>query len=187
MGSTSQVRKLTYEDYAEFPEDGLRHEILDGEHYMTPSPRPQHQLASMNLSAALWNYCRHTGAGAVYSAPIDVLLSEHDIVVPDLIFVAAGRVGVVGEVNVQGTPDLVVEILSPSTRKRDEGLKRRRYEALGVAEYWLVDPVKERVRVYRREGGGFGGSKDIGPKDRLESPLLPGFALAVKDIFAAFG
>lgn len=184
MAPATQVRKLTYDDFVEFPEDGMRHEILDGEHYMSPSPAAKHQLVSSNLQYLLSRQVRATRAGRVFTAPFDVLLSTHDIVEPDLIFISAARMAILTEKNIQGAPDLLIEILSPGTRKRDEGLKRQRYEKLGVEEYWLVEPDEEWVRVYRRAGGGYAHAAERKPGAVLTTPLLPGLEIPLAEIFA---
>src|SRR5579885_1440196 len=104
-------RKLTYEDYILFPEDGQRHEILDGEHYVTPAPTLHHQDAIGNLFLKLAPFVREHRLGKVYLSPADVLLSEHDVVQPDLFFVSNERRAILTEANAQGAPDLVIEIL----------------------------------------------------------------------------
>ncbi|MGH9417688.1 MAG: Uma2 family endonuclease [Terriglobales bacterium] len=185
MAHPGQIRKLTYEDYCLYPDDGNRHEILDGEHYMSPSPRTRHQRALMQLIHFVGEHVRRSGLGEVYCAPLDVLLSPYDVVQPDLIFISAARVSeVITEKNVQGAPDLLIEIISPTTQSIDEDLKRQRYEKLGVAEYWLVYPDQARVRVYRRADAGFGPGTDFAVGAMLASPLLPGLEIAVGDLFA---
>src|SRR5688572_26998104 len=123
MAVRDLARKLTYEDYVLIPEDGRRHEILDGEHYGTASPFIRHQDVVANLHFALSVFNRTHRLGKILLAPTDVILSPHDVVVPDLIFVSNERLGIVGEKNVQGAPDLIVEVLSKGTRQRDESLK----------------------------------------------------------------
>src|SRR5438128_3226950 len=141
--------KLTYEDFLLFPDDGKRHELIDGEHYVTPSPKTKHQRVSGNLFAALHNHVHPRRAGQLLAAPMDVLLSDTDVVEPDLLFISAARSSIITEPNIQGAPDLVVEILSEGTRKTDEITKRKLYERFGVTEYWVVDPELETVKVYR--------------------------------------
>ena len=178
-------RKLTYEDYLLFPEDRQRHEILDGEHYVTPAPSMEHQGVSMNLSAALHSFLRKRKLGRVFAAPADVLLSRHDVAQPDLLFISNERAEILTKANVQGAPDLVIEILSSSTRHRDETLKRDRYEQAGVLEYWIVDPKRRVVRAYRREGDGFLAPQEISAAagDILTTALLPGLEIRVSEVF----
>src|SRR5215213_8209437 len=133
-------RKLTYEDYVLIPDDGKRHEILDGEHYVTAAPYPRHQAILGELHYWIRAFLAQNRLGRVFFAPVDVLLSRHDIVQPDLLFISNERLTVLTEKNVQGAPDLLVEVLSDSTRRIDEGLKLERYELLEVREYWVVDP-----------------------------------------------
>ncbi|HEU4888668.1 MAG TPA: Uma2 family endonuclease [Thermoanaerobaculia bacterium] len=172
--------KLTYEDYCLLPDDGRRHEIIDGEHYVNPTPNTKHQVASVNLTSALWIYVREHRLGRIFSAPYDVVLSNFDVVVPDIIFVSATRMSIITDANIKGAPDLVIEILSPSNRRYDEVVKFNRYDAMGIAEYWIVDPDREMVKIYRRTSGGFAL---VPPADDLTTPLIPGFSLAVRAIF----
>jgi Uma2 family endonuclease len=173
--------KLTYEDFLLLPDDGRRHEILDGEHSVNPSPNTKHQMASGAIFAALFSYATSHGLGYVFHAPYDVVLSEHDIVEPDLLFVSTARRAIITDANIQGAPDLVVEILSPSNRGYDERVKYQAYERFGVGEYWIVDPDAETVTVYRRTGGKFVRAESGDP---LNTPLLPGFSLELGSIFA---
>ncbi|HZF11542.1 MAG TPA: Uma2 family endonuclease, partial [Thermoanaerobaculia bacterium] len=121
--------------------------------------------------------------GTVLYAPFDVLLSPHDVVQPDLLFISNERAAILTEANAQGAPDLVAEILSDSTLRRDETLKRDRYERFGVLEYWLVDPLRRTVRIFRRSGTGFAAPQELSAMDILTTPLLPGFEIRVSEIF----
>ena len=178
--------RLTYNDYLRIPEDGLRHEILDGEHYVTASPSLKHQTVSIRLSAALHTFVAAHRLGAVFHAPVDILLSWHDIVVPDLVFVSRERLSILTDANIQGAPDLVAEILSPSTRRVDEGVKLARYERLGVQEYWIADPLQRTVAVHRLEEGHFRQDAALRAdlQDVLTTPLLPGLEVRLAEIFA---
>jgi Uma2 family endonuclease len=142
MPVMSQPRKkLTYADFLLFPDDGKRHELIDGVHYVTPCPNFTHQELLGRLHLAIGTFLvnrRHLGR--VVLSPFDVVMSNHDIVEPDLLFIAGDQQAIITEANVQGAPALVVEILSPSTRRRDEGIKRQLFERTGVREYWIVDP-----------------------------------------------
>jgi Uma2 family endonuclease len=170
---------LTYEDYVLLPDDGLRHEIIDGEHYANPAPNTKHQTVQGNLYAALRAYVKQHRLGAVFGAPFDVVLSELDVVQPDVVFVSNARRASITAANVQGAPDLVIEILSPSNRQYDEVVKRKRDAAMGVAEYWIVDPESETVKIYRRAGN----LVPVESADPLTTPPLPGFALTLAEIF----
>jgi Uma2 family endonuclease len=185
MAVDYSARKLTYADYEQIPEDGMRHEIIDGVHYVTPAPTRRHQYLLAKLTARLFTFAEERRLGQVYAAPFDVLFSDHDIVQPDLVFFSNERLGALNDKNAQGAPDLAIEVLSPSTRRRDLMLKRRLYERDGVREYWVVDPERGTVAVHRRSGDGFAKAIDLAAAgDRLETPLLPGFALPLRDLFA---
>ncbi|HVR97647.1 MAG TPA: Uma2 family endonuclease [Thermoanaerobaculia bacterium] len=175
--------RLTYEDYVLIPEDGRRHEILDGEHYVSAAPFVPHQDLVLWLGAEIMFFLRSNKLGKVYISPLDVLLSPHDIVQPDVIFVSKENPASVTRNNIQGALDLVVEILSDSTRKIDEGIKLRRYERFGVREYWLIDPRSESVRIYRLTESGFHLAARLAKGGVLSTPLLPGLAISVADMF----
>lgn len=180
--------KLTYADFLLFPDDGKRHELIDGVHYVTPSPNLSHQELVGRLHLAIGNFLatrRHLGR--VFVAPLDVVMSDYDVVEPDLLFVAGDQQSLLTEANVQGPPALVIEILSPGTRRRDEGIKRRLFDRKGVREYWLVDPKGRRVSVCRRANDGsfpVVTTLDHSGDDQLTTPLLPGFSLSVSELFA---
>ncbi|MEO8378628.1 MAG: Uma2 family endonuclease [Acidobacteriota bacterium] len=171
--------KLTYEDFAAIPDDGRRHEILDGEHYVNPAPNIRHQTLLVRLILALGNHLDQHPVGLLYPAPCDVVFSENDVVEPDLVFVSNEHTHIVTSLNIRGVPDLLVEILS-SNRRHDKRVKFDRYERAGVPEYWIVDPDDDVVEVYRQSAGRFVRA-DIG--DTLSSPLLPGFVLSVRELF----
>ncbi len=178
--------KLTYDDFVLLPDDGKRHELVDGEHYVTPSPNTRHQQISGDLFALIWTYLETHPIGRVFHAPFDVVFSEFDVVEPDLLYLSNARAAeVLTPAHVTGAPDLVIEIGSPSTRKRDETIKRHLYERSGVSEYWVVDPELDIVRVYRRETEGFGRASEmsVDAGDILTTPLLPGLALPLARVF----
>ena len=175
------AKKLAYADYEKIPDDGFRHEIIEGEECMTPAPNPDHQTTVVKLTTLLENHVSTNALGRVFVAPTDVLLSENDIVEPDVFFVSRDRVGIIGPKNIQGAPDLVIEVSSPSTAGFDRGSKLALYDRTGVREYWIVDvaartvEIREfgtprRVRVYK-EGQSF------------ESSLLPGLTVRLADLF----
>lgn len=179
--------KLTYEDYLLFPDDdGLRHEILDGEHYVSPMPNVRHQTVVQNVYRVLDALVHPSRLGRLFCVGLDVLLSKHDIVVPDLLFVRAERAGMFTAANLPGAPDLAVEVLSPSGRKRDEVIKRDRYEQTGVAEYWLIDPKAETIKVFRLVDGRYGRPQllSLRDSDSLTTPLLPGLEIPLAVVFA---
>jgi Uma2 family endonuclease len=180
------LRKLTYEDFLLFPDDGKRHELIDGEHLVTPSPNLRHQWISRNLFRVLDSHVTTHDLGRVFYAPLDVLLSDVDVVEPDLLFVSRERSSLLGRANVQGPPDLVVEIVSPSHRRQDEVLKRDLYDRAGVVEYWLVDPEAETVKVFQRDGHRYGRAQLLSLRDgdALASPQLAGLTIPLAVVFA---
>jgi Uma2 family endonuclease len=184
--------KLTYEDYLHFPDDGRRHELIDGDHQVTPAPTPRHQLVLQNLFFSLEAHNRRHTLGRLAFAPLDLVLSPADVVQPDLIFIGRRRRDRVTDTHVDGAPDLVVEVLSESTRRRDEITKRHLYERFGVSEYWLVDPVLETVKVFRRpapQAPTFGRATELSFRDQpdghLASPLFPGLSLPLSELFSS--
>lgn len=178
--------RLTYDDFLLFPDDGQRHELIGGAHFVTPSPNLRHQKLSGRLHLSLAEYLRaNPSLGEVYYAPLDVVLSHWDIVEPDLLFVAADQRSILTEKNVVGAPALVVEILSPSTRSRDQQLKRRLFETSNVREYWMIDPEQNTVTVDRLdEGAKFARVEVLGADRSLSTPLLPGWSLPLGQLFA---
>jgi Uma2 family endonuclease len=178
--------RLTYEDYALIPDDGRRHEILDGDEVVSPSPRTKHQRVVLELAFLLRKHVRRHGLGEVFIAPFDVVLSDHDIVQPDVLFVSDARLDLVDEENCKGAPDLVCEVLSESTRRTDLVRKRRLYERTGVAEYWALDPVIDQVQVFRVEDGRYVRAAELTAEtgDALTTPLLPGLSIPLVDLFA---
>lgn len=176
--------RLTYNDYVLFPEDGQRHELIDGEHYVSPAPTLKHQEVLLELAVALRSFIKVNRLGKLYVAPADVVLSFYDVVQPDLVFISKERLHILTQKNIQGGPDLAVEILSNSTRNVDEGVKHTTYEHFGVKEYWLVDPDHETVAVHRLEEGRFRKTADLAAGDVLATPLLPGLQIPLAEIFA---
>ena len=185
MLSKSPKVKFTYEDYLLFPDDGKRHELIDGEHYMTPAPSIKHQKVSGNLFGLLHAHLRRTNAGYVFAAPTDVVLSDQDVLQPDLLFVSADRASIITEKCIQGVPDLTVEIISETTRKTDEIMKRKVYERYGVQEYWIVDPELERVKAYRMTPQGYVHADEWAHEagESLTTPLFPDFQIPLAEIF----
>ena len=187
MPTSPQGARLTYQDFLQFPDDGLRHEIIDGEHYVTPSPNLRHQDLVLRLGMSIGLHVEdRPERGRVFVAPFDVVFSFHDIVEPDVIFVAPDQLDILTAKNIQGTPAMVVEILSASTRKRDQQLKQRLYDRMGVREYWLVDPERNAVSVYRRDTDGsfpLIASLSSAEHDTLETPLLPGWSVELERLF----
>jgi Uma2 family endonuclease len=179
--------KLTYEDYLQIPDDGKRHEIVDGVHYVSAAPFLRHQRIARRLAFRLEEFLRQHPLGEFFFAPTDVVLSPHDIVQPDLLFISNERASIAAEKNVQGAPDLVIEILSERNRRLDEVIKRRAYERFGAREYWILDPRWKTAQVLERASEGLRRKSQLSAAagDVLTSPLLPGFEIALAEIFDA--
>ena len=185
MATTQPVVKFTYEDYRTTPAD-KRYELLDGDLIMVPAPNLKHQRVQMALSMQMNMFIKERALGELFSAPCDVVLSDTDVVQPDLLFVSREREHLLsGGENVRGAPDLVIEILSPATADRDRGYKRELYGRHGVTEYWLVDPIAETVSVHRQRAGGLAATHTFGREQTLRSPLLADLELHLDDVFSS--
>lgn len=179
--------KLTYDDYVLFPDDGKRHELIDGEHYVTAAAVPRHQIIVTNLTGMIWSYLQLHRLGTVFGVAPDVILSRHDVVLPDLLYISRERREALDEfAGLRGAaPNLVVEVASPSTRKRDVTVKKALYERAGIDEYWIVDPDVDTVTVFRRQGLRFGKGILLSHErgDVLTTALLGGLELPLSTIF----
>lgn len=163
--------KFTYQDYLLTPED-KRYELIEGELMMTPAPSWHHQTIAANLFRILDPIIKQNNLGKLAFAPVDVVLSHENVVQPDLLFVAKGRLEIITEKNVQGAPDLVIEILSPPTKERDLDMKRKIYAKYGVREYWLVDPQAKTVEVAVLKESGLETFQVFPCGTKVRSPLL---------------
>lgn len=173
--------KYNYQDYLQLPED-KRYEIIDGDLFMVPSPHESHQRILVALTSVFLNHVKRNNLGSVYCAPFDVLFSEEDIVQPDIIFVSHENRKIITKDNIKGAPDLIVEVLSPSTSKRDMGIKKKLYARHGVREYLVVDPEHENVELFLLRGKEFEG-KRYGVKDSITSTVIKGLNIKLKEIF----
>ena len=174
--------KLTYEDYRNTPEDE-RYELLDGELLMTAAPNIAHQRVSGRLEWRLRAFVEERDLGEIFDAPTDVVLSDTDVVQPDILFVSRDRADIITADDVQGAPDLVVEVLSPTTARRDWRDKLDLYSKHGVREFWLADPQTEIVWVLLPNEGSLEVAAIYGEGDTLTSPMLEGFTLDLDQIF----
>jgi Uma2 family endonuclease len=174
--------RFTYNDYLLLPED-KRYEILDGDLYVVAAPNTRHQRVSRKLEVALIQHTEDKGLGEILDAPYDVIFSEENVVQPDILFVRKERAGIIGEMNLQGALDLVIEILSAGTRRKDLEVKKKIYARFGVPEYWTVDPEADTVEVFVWSELGYVAAGVFRKPDRLSSPLLPDLKLPLSDIF----
>jgi len=179
----SSVYRLTYEDWLATPDDNVMREIIEGELYVVPPPSTEHQEVSNEIEFQLQLYLRKRRTGRMLHAPTGMRLSDDNVVEPDILVVLNDGAATIEHAAVMGPADLVVEILSRGTAKRDVGPKRRIYETFGVREYWIVDPVGQRIEVLTLQGGAYAthAVHDMGAT--LASPVLPGFELELRDVF----
>ena len=174
--------KFTYEDYKQTPDD-TRYELLDGELILVPAPRVTHQMTSGSIFARLYFFVTENDLGKVFSAPTDVVLSDFNVLQPDILFISNERLHVMTEANIRGAPDLVIEVLSPSTAQRDRTIKRELYAQHGVPEYWQADNDAKHVQVLTLVDGEYEVAGIYGEGQTVVSPLLPDLRLAVDDLF----
>ena len=174
--------KFTVADYMTTPED-KRYQLLDGEVILAPAPTDKHQAIVVALLVAMYQFVHQHGLGWVRVSPYDVVLSDTDVAQPDILFVSNARSGIITEANIQGAPDLVVEVLSPGTARYDRGYKRTLYGRHGVLEYWLVDPAAETVEVLTAGDAGLTLAATYRCGDVLTSSLLTGLTLDLEPVF----
>ena len=176
-------RPLTYDDLLQMPADGRRYEIVDGELIVAAAPLADHQDVLFELASHFRGHVKHRRLGKVYVAPLTVRLTPHDVVEPDIVFLPLAKRPLLVNGIVEGAPDLVVEILSPSTRTYDEVRKAALYAATGVPEYWLVDLIALSIRVFTLVDGRYQAVPEPRP-GVVASLVLPGFEVGVADLFA---
>lgn len=180
--TTIERKKYTYDDYLKTPED-KRYELIEGELIMTPSPVTYHQWISKNILYELERFVREKKIGRVFGAPCDVYFDEENVFQPDILFISNERTAIIGEKNIQGAPDFVVEVLSEGTAYRDLVKKKRLYAQFGVKEYWIVDPWEKTVEIYLNKEKTFSLQKSYLQNDILESPIVTGLKIKLSDVF----
>ncbi|HEX9982451.1 MAG TPA: Uma2 family endonuclease [Thermoanaerobaculia bacterium] len=185
--ATDTTTRLTYDDLVQLPDDGRRYEIIDGELFVNAAPVPRHQMIVGNLYFELATFFRRNGGGMVYLSPLDVVFDELNVTEPDVVVISSDRAGIVGKKNVQGAPSLCIEVLSDSTRRLDEIHKRKLYERSGVDEYWIVDPVLEIVKVYRRGPSGYERAAEVSTESggAITTPLFRALSVDVTAVFTS--
>ncbi len=172
---------FTYQDLENWEPDSFPHEIMEGEHFITPSPSVYHQKIAGILYRRLSEYVEEKGMGEVFIAPLDGVFHEIDVFVPDLVFVRRENLAIVGEKNIQGAPDLIIEVMSPSSVSRDREKKYKRYAYYGVGEYWITDMERKLVEIYDLDQNRL--INIIPQKQKLNSPLFPNPDLKLGKIF----
>lgn len=174
---------LTYEDYCALPDDGLRYEVVEGMLFSEPSPRTVHQRVALRLATILDGHVRARGLGDLFIAPVDVILDRRTVVVPDLVFVAADRSAIVTDRAVEGVPDLIIEILSPGTTRRDRVAKMNAYARHGVTHYWLVDPEARTLEGFELREGRYQLAAAVGGDDVFTPSLFPGLTIELGELW----
>jgi Uma2 family endonuclease len=178
---TTEKKKWTYADYAAL-DDGLRYEILNGGLQMSPAPTSDHQDSSRELEFLLWQYVKAKNLGRIFDAPFDVRLDDENVVQPDILFVSQARIGIIEQQGILGSPDMVVEILSPASIKRDRYEKKALYEKFGVKEYWLVDTASKSIEVFSLVSGRYELTSFTAVSGKVESAVIQGFVCDVADV-----
>jgi Uma2 family endonuclease len=174
--------KLTYEEFRQLPDDGKRYELVRGEVHVTPAPATRHQFTLQNLAGSLWPHVVKNNLGEVCTAPLDVRLGSDTALQPDLIFVSNARAGIIQEDWIAGAPDLVVEVLSPSTAAYDRVTKLPIYAEAGVPEFWLIDSQAKTVEVLKLQGKKYFVDATLAGDQVLTSNLFPGWQLPLRDL-----
>ena len=177
-------RRWTFEELAaELPESNLPTELWDGELIMSPSPTPLHQEVADRFHDFLKAWVRHERAGKTWCAPIDMVLSTRRSTQPDVLFISTARLNIVQD-RIRGAADLVAEVVSPDSRRRDRLDKRDLYEQYGVKEYWIIDPEAQTVEALFLEAGQYRLVGRWRPGEQARSRLLKGFTFSVNRLFA---
>ncbi len=183
MAAHPKVRFLA-SDIWDTPEDGNRYEVIDGELYMTPPPVTRHQGGAGQLYGYVWTYLQQHPIGRIFFAPIGLVLDEENGLQPDLVYVSHERKTIITEKGIEGSPDLVVEVLSPSTSARDRGIKMRRYAAAGIPNYWILDPKFGALEPYRLGEQGYELLGAYGTSSTFLPELFPGLEIPVDQLWS---
>lgn len=180
--SLSSPILFTYEDYCNLPADN-RYEIIEGEIYMVPAPVPFHQRVSRRIHSKLERFVEENELGETFYSPIDVVYSDTNIVQPDIVYIAKENASIIGEKYIDGAPDLVIEILSPSTEQKDRTMKLKLYSKFGVKEYWIVSPQGRTIEKYTQLEETLQLSETFTIQQTMHSGLFPGLGIELEDIF----
>lgn len=186
MSAIASSNLLRVSDYLLLPEGGPRYQLIEGDFVMAPSPRKSHQEISGGIYVLLLEHIKRDRKGAVMIAPFDVYLDDHNVYQPDVLFISSAREKkILLDDGVHGAPDLVVEVLSPSTARLDKDSKRRVYARHGVSEMWLIDPELRTVQIYRFKENAERPVAYLEMGDTLTTPLLPGLTVNLNSVFAS--
>ncbi len=175
--------KWTYDDYCRLPDDGMTYEIIEGELHMAPAPIPMHQDSSAEMITAFRNFSKQHNVGKAFVAPIDVILpGVAEPVQPDVLLIVKERLHIVKPTRIEGAPDIIVEVLSPSNWNIDRGKKFRAYAKAGVREYWIVDPQARTIELFVLREHAYHLIDNYGVGATVRSEVLPGFEVKVEEV-----
>ncbi len=175
-------KRYTYEDYLKTPDD-MRYELIEGELLMSPAPSIKHQDISRELAYRMIKFVKDNDLGKIFYAPCDVYLDNENVLQPDILFVSKENLGIIGEKNIKGAPNLVVEIVSKNNAYRDTIQKKRLYARFGVKEYWIAAPEEKMIELYKLDNQVYQLHKTYFDNDILESHVLNGLKIELKEIF----
>lgn len=185
--ATTAIQKRqnwTYDDYVTLPDDLNIYEVIEGELYMAPAPTTKHQVVSMNMERKLDNYVKKQDAGIIFHAPIDVVLSPDNVVQPDIIFISKGNMSIITEKNIQGSPDLVIEILSPSTIRKDRITKMKVYAKHHIKNLWLIDPENQTLEAFELDKQmTYRLVSGIAYDEEFEPSLFPDLTISLNELW----
>ncbi len=182
MSLLQEKRIYTYADYEKLPE-GAPYQLIGGYLVKEPSPVPYHQILSRRIEFELVKFVEERDLGEVLNAPMDVYLSDTEVYQPDILFISKERMNIIGKKKIEAAPDLVIEILSPSSAYYDLRHKMHVYEASGIREYWIVDPIEKSIEVYKNGDSGFRLSGKANNSGLIHSVLLDGFNVDLEKVF----
>jgi Uma2 family endonuclease len=175
---------LTYEDYAQLPDDGRRYEIIEGVLYVSPSPSMRHQYVVTRLTSLLDHFVHAERLGMVLTAPFDMVLSNFSVVQPDILYISRARRHILTETNVQGAPDLVVEVISPSSTAMDQTTKRQLYAQYGIPFYWVIHPINRWVRAFELRGTDYAMVSEANGDQTFSAPPFTDLAIPLVQLWA---
>jgi len=182
--SVIAAKKISVKEFSEMDlDENFYYELINGNIVKKQAPKPLHQRASMRLSKLLSNFVDEKQIGEMFASPIDVFFDDYNNTQPDLLFIKKERSFIVTNNDVEGAPDLIIEILSPSTQRTDKREKYKLYQEFGVQEYWIVDPNNKSIDVFSLENNRYENLFVATDNETIQSQVLEGFSLEVSQIF----
>ncbi len=176
-------KRWTYDDYINLPDDHNIYEIIEGNLYMTPAPTPKHQNVSLNLAFLIKRYLKEHLIGKIYESPIDVLLGQQTVVQPDVLFILTENLSIITDKNIQGAPDLVIEIYSPGTIQKDRILKVKSYAKFGVKHLWLIDPDNQTLEAFELDKETYRLVECLAGEEVFYPSIFPGLNIPLKELW----